>query len=162
MVKNLSAMQEALGSIPGLGRSPGEGHGSPLQFYCLKNPMDRGVWWTTVYGLQRVRYDRATNTHNDLLRLTKFHSHFCHQLYPDVGKIWGDANFPLGVSRISIMCHKINRKDNRFSDVFCLSYWGLVFSPPARKAILLRYSPRVFQKMLQKNIQINTRAFCPL
>ena len=76
-----------LGSIPGLGRSPGEGHGSPLQFYCLKNPMDRGVWWTTVYGLQRVRYDRATNTHNDLLKLTKFHSHLCHQLYPDVGKI---------------------------------------------------------------------------
>ena len=39
MVKNLSAMQEAPGSIPGLGSSPGEGHGSPLQYSCLKNPM---------------------------------------------------------------------------------------------------------------------------
>jgi len=33
-----------LGSIPGLGRSPGEGNGNPLQYSCLKNPMDRGVW----------------------------------------------------------------------------------------------------------------------
>ena len=33
-----------LGSIPGLGRSAGEGNGSPLQYYCLENPMDRGAW----------------------------------------------------------------------------------------------------------------------
>ena len=33
-----------LGVIPGLGRSPGEGHGNPLQYSCLENPMDRGVW----------------------------------------------------------------------------------------------------------------------
>ena len=32
------------GSSPGLGRSPGEGNGNPLQYYCLENPMDRGVW----------------------------------------------------------------------------------------------------------------------
>ena len=32
------------GSIPGLGRSPGEGNGNPLQYYCLENPMDRGTW----------------------------------------------------------------------------------------------------------------------
>ena len=35
-------------SIPGLGRSPGEGHGNPLQYSCLENPMDRGAWWATV------------------------------------------------------------------------------------------------------------------
>ena len=34
-----------LGSIPGLGRSPRGGHGNPLQYSCLENPMDRGVWW---------------------------------------------------------------------------------------------------------------------
>ena len=33
-----------LGSIPGLGRSPGEGNANPLQYYCLENPMDRGAW----------------------------------------------------------------------------------------------------------------------
>ena len=40
------------GSIPGLGRSPGEGNGNPLQYSCLENPMDRGAWWATVMGLQ--------------------------------------------------------------------------------------------------------------
>ena len=38
------------GWIPGLGRSPGEGHGNPLQYSCLENPMDRGAWWATVHG----------------------------------------------------------------------------------------------------------------
>ena len=40
-----------LGSIPGLGRSPGEGNGNPLQDSCLENPMDRGAWWATVHGV---------------------------------------------------------------------------------------------------------------
>ena len=43
-----------LGSIPGSGRSPGEGHGYPLQYSCLKNPMDRGASWATVQGSQRA------------------------------------------------------------------------------------------------------------
>ena len=38
-----------LGSIPGLGRSPGGGHGNPLQYSCLENPMDRGAWQATVH-----------------------------------------------------------------------------------------------------------------
>ena len=38
------------GSIPGSGRSPGGGHGNPLQYSCQDNPMDRGAWWTTVHG----------------------------------------------------------------------------------------------------------------
>ena len=45
------------GSIPGLGRSPGGGHSNPLQDPCLDNPTDRGAWWATVHGLQRVRHD---------------------------------------------------------------------------------------------------------
>ena len=43
------------GSIPGLGRSPGEGNGNPLQDSCLENSMDRGAWWTTVYGVAKIR-----------------------------------------------------------------------------------------------------------
>ena len=42
-----------LGSIPGLGRSLGEGNGNPLQYYCLENPMDRGAWQTTVHGVAK-------------------------------------------------------------------------------------------------------------
>ena len=38
-----------VGSAPGSGRSPGGGHGNPLQYSCLENPMDRGAWWATVY-----------------------------------------------------------------------------------------------------------------
>ena len=37
--------------IPGSGRSPGKGHGNPLQYSCLENPMDRGAWWVTVHGV---------------------------------------------------------------------------------------------------------------
>ena len=49
-----------LGSIPGLGRSPGEGHGNPLQYSCLENPMDRGAWRAIQsMGLQRVRHSRS-------------------------------------------------------------------------------------------------------
>ena len=40
-------------SIPGLGRSPGEGNDYPLQYSCLGSPMDRGVWWATVHGLAK-------------------------------------------------------------------------------------------------------------
>ena len=40
-----------LGSRPGSGRSPAEGHGSPLQYSCLENPMDRGAWQATIHGV---------------------------------------------------------------------------------------------------------------
>ena len=44
-----------LGFIPGLGRSPGEGNGNPLQYSCLENPMDRGAWWAAVHGVAKTR-----------------------------------------------------------------------------------------------------------
>ena len=49
----------AVSSVPGSGRYPGEGNGSPLQHSCLGNSMDRGVWQATVMGLQGVRYTQA-------------------------------------------------------------------------------------------------------
>ena len=46
------------GSIPGLGRSPGEGHDNPLQYSCLENPTDRGAWRAMVHGVTKnVKYD---------------------------------------------------------------------------------------------------------
>ena len=50
VVKNLPNNAEDKrdsGSIPGLGRCPGGGHGNPLQYSCLEDPMDRGAWWAT-------------------------------------------------------------------------------------------------------------------
>ena len=41
--------------IPGSGRSPGGGHGNPLQYSCLENPIDRGAWWTTVHEAVKSR-----------------------------------------------------------------------------------------------------------
>ena len=43
------------GSIPGLGRSPGGGHGNPLQYSCLENLGDGGAWWAAVYGVTQSR-----------------------------------------------------------------------------------------------------------
>ena len=51
MVKNPSASAGDTGLIPGLGRSPGEGNGNPLQYSCQDNSMDRGAWWATVPGV---------------------------------------------------------------------------------------------------------------
>ena len=45
------------GSIPGLGRSPGEGNGNPLQYSCLENPIDGGAWRAAVHGVARVRHN---------------------------------------------------------------------------------------------------------
>ena len=50
-------LQEMWVQFLGMGRSPGEGQGSPLQDSCLENPRDRGAWWATVHGVQIIRYD---------------------------------------------------------------------------------------------------------
>ena len=51
MVKNLPASAGDMGSIPGSGRSPGEGNGNPLQYSCLRNFMDRESWWLTDHSI---------------------------------------------------------------------------------------------------------------
>ena len=60
VVKSLPAKARDVrdtGSIPGLGRSPGEGYGNPLQCPCLENPMDRRAWKATVHGVAKSRHD---------------------------------------------------------------------------------------------------------
>ena len=56
MEKNLPANAgdaEDTGSIPGSGRSSGGGHGNPIKYSCLGNPMDRGAWWAMVHGVAK-------------------------------------------------------------------------------------------------------------
>ena len=63
MVKNPPANAEDardMSSIPGLGRSPGEGHGNLLQYSCLENPMDRGAWRATVHRVAESDMTEAT------------------------------------------------------------------------------------------------------
>ena len=59
VVKSLPANASAgdvrgTGLIPGSGRSPREGNGNPLQYFCLENPMDGGAWWATVHGVTEL------------------------------------------------------------------------------------------------------------
>ena len=75
VTENTPASTEDLrdtGSIPGCGRSPGGGHGSPLQYSCLENPMDTGAWWATVYRVAKSQtWRKWPSTH------TCTHIHRC-------------------------------------------------------------------------------------
>ena len=65
VVKNLPTNAEDVrdaGSVPGLGRSPGRGHGNPLQYSCLENSMDRGAWRSTVHGVTKSQTRLHTPT----------------------------------------------------------------------------------------------------
>ena len=60
MMKNPPAKEGAPGDkslTSGLGRFPGRGNGNPRQYSCWDNPIDRGAWWATVHGLQRVGHN---------------------------------------------------------------------------------------------------------
>ena len=66
MVKNLPVnTRDAgdVGSIPGSGRSPGEGNGNPLQYSCLENSMDRGACWTAVHGVAKCQTRLSNGAH---------------------------------------------------------------------------------------------------
>ena len=67
-----------LGSIPGLGRSPGEGNGNPLQYSCLENSMDWEAWWATVHGVAKSRTQLSNFTFKPfLISPTTGHSYIC-------------------------------------------------------------------------------------
>ena len=76
VVKNLPANtgDREEGSISGSRRSPGAGHGNPLQYLCLENPMGRGVWWATVQRISQRH--RGRHNWNDICK-----SIVCHTLY---------------------------------------------------------------------------------
>ena len=73
MVKNLPANARDLGLIPGSGRSPGEENGNPLQYSCLGNPMERGAWQVTVYGVAKVlnTMERLNNNDNNMINMAR-------------------------------------------------------------------------------------------
>ena len=62
-VKHLPTNVRDLGSIPGMGRSPEEGNGNPLQYSCLENPMDGGAWWAIVSLWGRTELDTTERLH---------------------------------------------------------------------------------------------------
>ena len=58
-----------LGSVPGLGRAPGEGNGNPLQYSCLENPMKRGAWWATHHGVAKSQTQLNDFTSDTVLHM---------------------------------------------------------------------------------------------
>ena len=60
VVKKSACSSGAVGSIPGSEKSPGGGHGKPLQYSYLENPMDRGAWWATVHRVTKMIHSEMT------------------------------------------------------------------------------------------------------
>ena len=105
-----------LGLIPGLGRSPGEGHGNPLQYPCLENPMDRGASWPTVCGVtnSRIRLSDFQFTLHSWFTMIQVHSKIMH-LY-----IYVDIYF-------QILFHYRFLQDTVYSSLWCtVGNWSLL------------------------------------
>ena len=83
-----------LGLIPGLGRSPGEGNGYPLQYSCLENPMDRGAWQATVHGVTSRTQLRACE---HLHAYSRTHTHTLFQIVINVCFVFFIILYLLGI-----------------------------------------------------------------
>ena len=99
LLKNPPAKAGDLGSILGLGRSPGEGNGNPLQYSGLENPVDWGAWWATVHGVAKSRtqlsawyFHSHTTSREDHIPLSSPPGH------PSKGPKWPSPNWLLIVS----------------------------------------------------------------
>ena len=100
MIKNLPAsVGEARdeSSIPGLGRSPGEGSGNPLQYSCLGNPLDRGAWRATVHGVTGSDTTVHTHARRGVLQVLSEEQRQLH-----VGRAGASGCFQAGVVRDSV------------------------------------------------------------
>ena len=73
-VKASASSAGNLGSIPGSGRSPGEGNGTPLQYFYLENPMDRGAWEAVVHGITKSRTRLSDFTFTPALQVDFFNN----------------------------------------------------------------------------------------
>ena len=75
VVKTPPANAGDVSLILGSGRSPEEGNGNPLQYYCLGNPKDRGTWWATVHGVTKnqIQLSHLTHTHTQKNKVSGFH-----------------------------------------------------------------------------------------
>ena len=71
MVKNAPANTGDTGSIPGSDRLPGGGHGNPLQYSCLGNPVDRGAWWATICESVEMDMTKRLTHHHHLSYMAK-------------------------------------------------------------------------------------------
>ena len=104
------------GSIPGLGRFPGEGNGNPFQSSCLGNPMDRGAWWASCKELQRVR--------SDWTRIRKI---YVYTLSVFLGVLCSPGSDIPIMAEESMTCRGVPNLQNQAHDEFCLSWWTFLY-----------------------------------
>ena len=127
------------GSIPGLGRSPGGGHGNPLQYSCLENPMDRGAWWATVHRVTRSQTQLKQRSNSKCLWTAstvlmpplyaagaqpkgKLGSHCTWHLYP---------SSPIMPILVGLLVHEAHEVTCSFDKIlsFCTGLQGLQWRP---------------------------------
>ena len=119
VVKNLPAnagdVREA-GLIPGSGRSLGGGHGNPFQYSCLENPMGRGAWWATVYGVTKsqTQLSAHTHTHTHSVNSRFFPRKLLKNCFPSKSRI----NKKQGRARTSNPKGKIQHRKKKKKDIF--------------------------------------------
>ena len=97
-----------LGSIPGLGRSPGEGNGNLLQYSCLENSMDGRTWWATVHVVTKSLHIRhkgiiLVEVRLSSVKMSMMLLFFCHQVMSDFSQ-------PHGLKHTRLLCPSLSPK----------------------------------------------------
>ena len=92
----LSKHRKDMGWISGLGKSPGEGNGNPLQYSCLGKPTDRGAWRATVHGVTKSDMTKHEHEYSIMQR--------SHLVYPSIRGHMGSSTFSVQFSSVQFSC----------------------------------------------------------
>ena len=130
MVKNPPASAGDAGSIPGSGRSLGEGNGNPLQYSCLGNPVDRGAWKSTVHGVARVGHNLATKLPPPFVLLTSLFYRFIKLLniLAGVFEFYFDWFFCCNNEKGKVVAKSVKINDILLFSLIFASLWLSAFS----------------------------------
>ena len=109
-----------LGLIPGLGRSPGEENGNSLQYSCLENSTDRGVWWATTHGVTKDSDTTEWLTHTQGWRGPSDHSRSLNLPYTQSP---AQRSFPLFSSQLLLLTQQVNSFSTGISSFYHFGSW---------------------------------------
>ena len=158
------------GSIPGLGRSPGEGNGNPLQYYCLENPMDRGDWQATIYGVAKSQTRLSDFTFTFTIQGEALFFPFCSDMCDDPGTN-PRCQGPWATREVDPLTQKVGATRHRISPnshgvfFFCFPFWGGAVSFlgvfPFHSVSLFPTEMPVHKRILFKQLQTEHNHYQP-